>query len=95
MSTKRKSAVKTAKVSAPAWEDSVFVYVGPSLKGAASGTIYKNGLPQVLEELKQEIPAAAGLIVPMSELSAAQNALNDPESAISSVYAYVEKSKED
>lgn len=67
------------------------VYVGPSLKGAMRGTIYNNGFPDVLKDAIKEKPAIRELLVPISDLPAANKELMNPDSARSRIFGIVDK----
>ena len=53
------------------------IYIGPNLPGGTMSayTVYKNGLPTYVEQLKTETPEIARLIVPVKDLSPARKRL--------------------
>lgn len=53
------------------------VYIGPSLPDGSlmRHTVFKNGLPPHVEQLKLQTPEVGRLIVPVTELSAARQRL--------------------
>ena len=70
------------------------IYIGPSLKGIARGTLFQNGLTPELKEKIQKMPAIAELVVPIERLRDANHELTDPDSALSRFFQIVEKNKE-
>ena len=54
------------------------IYIGPTLPGGSlsANTIFKNGLPAHVEQLKQQDPQIGQLIVPTAELAAARQSLS-------------------
>lgn len=46
-------------------EGSSAVYLGPPVSGIKTGTVFTAGLPEALEKLKEQCPAAGILIVPV------------------------------
>lgn len=70
------------------------IYIGPSLKGIARGTVFQNGLTPELKEKIQKMPAIAELVVPIERLRDANRELADPDSALSRFFQIVEKNKE-
>ncbi len=66
------------------------MYVGPSIRGVAcTGTLYRNGLPEVLKREMERRPAVGGLVGPVSALAAAQRQLATPGSALAVLYGKV------
>lgn len=53
------------------------VYIGPSLPDGSlmQHTVFKNGLPPHVEQLKLQTPEVGHLIVPVTQLSAARQRL--------------------
>ena len=70
------------------------IYIGPSLKGIARGTVFQNGLTPELKERIQKTPASAELVVPVGRLRDANRELADSDSALSRFFQIVEKYKE-
>ena len=70
------------------------IYIGPSLKGIARGTVFQNGLTPELKERIQKTPAIAELVVPVGRLRDANRELADSDSALSRFFQIVEKYKE-
>jgi hypothetical protein len=65
---------KTGKKKAP---PEPTVYIGPNLPGGtlASFTVFKNGLPARVQEMKKQTPELAHLFVPVPDLGAARRRL--------------------
>lgn len=70
------------------------IYIGPSLRGVAHGTVFQNGLSPALEDMACRIPAVAELVVPINQLRQANRELEDPDSVLSRFFRMVETSKE-
>lgn len=53
------------------------IYIGPNLPGGTMSafTVYKNGLPAYVEQIKTETPEIGRLIVPIKDLPAARKRL--------------------
>ena len=68
------------------------VYIGPTLPGGAlsANTVFRNGLPAHVEQLKQEDPQIGRLIVPVSELSTARQHLSG-HGRIAQAYRHIVK----
>lgn len=67
------------------------VYIGPSIKGIVStGTVYSNGLPELLIKKADEQPVLNSLVIPVSKLAEAERELRVPGSALATIYAKVE-----
>lgn len=79
------AAVQESRVSEKV-TGQVLVYVGPSFKGAIRGTVYNNGLPDVLKEVIKEKPVIGELLVPISELPLANRELMDADSARNRIF---------
>lgn len=75
-------------------EDTIKIYIGPSLRGVAHGTVFRNGLSPVLEDMIRKFPVVKELVVPVSSLQNANRQLNNPDSALSRFFHIVEKCKE-
>lgn len=69
------------------------IYVGPSFKGVAHGTVYSNGLPPALEEAAKETPAIRELIIPIADVVKATKELAKPDSAMKRFYLAVKTSR--
>lgn len=63
------------------------MYIGPSIKNVVTtGTLYNNGLPEILKSEMEKQPVIGSLIVPMSGLVAAQKEIATPGSALNLIY---------
>lgn len=62
------------------------IYIGPSFRGVASGTVFINGLAPALGEAIKKVPAIAELVIPVAGIVSANKELSDPGSALSSCY---------
>lgn len=62
------------------------VYLGPPISGIKTGTVYTAGLPEVLEKLKAQCPAAGILCVPMRRYAEVFGKLSVPNSAQAIAY---------
>lgn len=63
------------------------MYIGPSIKNVViTGTLYNNGLPEILRSEMEKQPVIGSLIVPMSRLAAAQKEIATPGSALNLIY---------
>lgn len=70
------------------------VYVGPTVTGVAThNQIFNNGLPDGLKAAIEKEPAIASLIVPISELAAANQSINTKTGATYVFYSRVLKNK--
>lgn len=67
------------------------IYLGPTLKGVISGTVFGGGLPQMLQEAIKDVPAIAELVVPLSGLVEASRELTNKNSALNKFYDMAEK----
>lgn len=65
------------------------IYMGPSFKGVAQGTVYSNGLPPALEEAAKELHAIRELIIPIADVVKATKELAKPDSAMKRFYLAV------
>ena len=83
--TKTKATAKKETV-----QKETVIYIGPSIKNVVStGSLYKNGLPDVLEKEMKKQPVIGSLIIPISGLAAAQKELATPGSALAVIYGKV------
>lgn len=57
------------------------VYLGPPVSGIKTGTVFTAGLPETLEKLKEQCPAAGILIVPVRRYAEVYGKLSVPNSA--------------
>ncbi len=83
--TKRKAAARqeTGKTE-------TVMYIGPTIRNVVTtGTLYNNGLPESLRKEAEKQPVIRNLIVPVSELAAAQKELAVPGSALAVIYGKV------
>lgn len=69
------------------------IYIGPSLKGTITGTVYKTALAPALEEAIKELPAISELVVPLEHLTAANRELSEPDSVLRRIYKMAEDYK--
>lgn len=69
------------------------IYIGPSLRGVLTGTVYKSGLTPALEAAAEKIPAISELIVPLENLTKANRELSEPDSALRRIYQMAETYK--
>lgn len=93
--TKKEEVVKASESKTKSRREEVqkaaVVYIGPSIKGVVStGTVYNNGLPELLIKKAVEQPVLNSLIVPVSKLSEAKRELSVSGSALATIYAKVE-----
>lgn len=66
-------------------------YVGPDIKKVAiNGTTYIGGLPDVLQEKIEQIPAIRGLLVPISKLAETGVAIATKGTALNNLYESVQ-----
>lgn len=85
--TKRKEGAKNAPL-----DGKTVMYVGPTIRGvAAAGSLFKNGLPELLKREMEKQPAIRDLIVPVDRLAEANKELAMPDSALAAVYREIEK----
>jgi hypothetical protein len=70
-------AKKTATKKQPVQGPGPVIYIGPNLPGGrmSAFTVYKNGLPAYVEQLKTETPEIGRLIVPVRNLAQARQRL--------------------
>lgn len=69
------------------------IYIGPSLKGVTTGTVYKVDLTPTLAEAIKALPAISELVVPLGTLTAANRELSVPDSALRRIYQMTEDYK--
>lgn len=63
------------------------MYVGPSITGVLKQyVIYKNGIPQRISQLADEIPAVKHLLVPIEHITEAKKQINVAGSALNVMY---------
>lgn len=87
--SKTTKATKTAEK-----KQETVVYVGPTIPGIGSrNMVLNNGLTEELKEAIEKEPAIASLIVPISELAAANKSINTQTGATYVFYNRVLKSK--
>lgn len=65
------------------------IYIGPTIKGVVNGTVFKGDLPPMLKEAIGAMPAIGELVVPVTNLTAANRELTNPKSALSRFYDMV------
>lgn len=83
--TKTKSAAKREDTP-----NEPVIYIGPSIKNVAStGTVYNNGLPDVLQKETEKQQVLKSLVIPVSRLADAQKEINTPGSAMNLIYKKV------
>ncbi len=66
-------------------------YIGPTIPGVARGTVFNNGISEVLKKAAEDTPAINNLVVPLEELNKAQTELHDKNSARAKLYKLVLK----
>ncbi len=71
------------------WTDEIMVYIGPSIIGVSQGTVFSNGLTEVLKKAMDETPAIRNLVVPLSELAKAQTEIADGRTARAKMFEIV------
>lgn len=84
---------KTALVKTLVKNKEPRIYIGPSLKGTITGTVYKTALAPALEEAIKELPAISELVVPLEHLTAANRELSEPDSVLRRIYKMAEDYK--
>lgn len=67
------------------------IYIGPSLKGVTTGTVYRAGLTPALEAVIQNVPAVSELVVELERLPQANRELAHPDSVLRRIYQMAEK----
>lgn len=83
MSTKATTAEET---KAAETKNETVMYIGPTFKGAAYGSLYNNGLTQPLKERIEQSPVFGELVVPVSELAKKRMEMRDKASAFSKCF---------
>lgn len=83
----KSAAMKTTGKAGPR------IYIGPSMRGAITGTVYKTELTPALEKAIKEVPAISELVVPLEYLTKANRELSEPDSALSRIYRITEEYK--
>lgn len=79
--------ITTAK---PATKKESQMYIGPNIIGVViKGTVFNEGLPDVLQEKITETPYLKRLIIPLSRLAEATNELNKEQSSLKIIYEKV------
>lgn len=53
------------------------IYVGPNLKTLQKYSVFQNGLPAYVDEHIEKCPAIRGLLVPVDQLAAAEQAVKE------------------
>ncbi|SEU24324.1 hypothetical protein SAMN05443270_3774 [Lacrimispora sphenoides] len=67
------------------------IYLGPTLKGVTSGTVFSGDLPLMLQDAIKDVPVITELVVPLSRLVEAGKELADQNSALNKFYDLAEK----
>ena len=83
--------VAAAAEQSTGWADEIKVYTGPSIIGVSQGTVFSNGLTEVLKKAMDETPAIRNLVVSLSELARAQTELADSRTARAKMFEVVSK----
>lgn len=91
MSRKEKAAAAPAaeevlQKQAPEPAPEARCYIGPPAPGAMTGTLYIGDLPPLLQKAIEEKPIIGKLVVPVSQLSAANRDMANPDSAMRRFY---------
>ena len=69
--------------------EEIQVYTGPTIPGVARGTVFNNGISEILKKAAEDMPAFKRLIVPLAELNRAQTQLRDKKSSRAKMYKLV------
>ncbi len=69
--------------------EEIKAYIGPTIPGVARGTVFNNGISEILKKAAEDMPAFKSLIVPLTELNKAQTELQDKNSARARMYKLV------
>jgi hypothetical protein len=69
--------------------EEIKAYIGPTIPGVARGTVFNNGISEILKKAAEDMPAFKSLIVPLAELNKAQTELQDKNSARARMYKLV------
>lgn len=91
ISVTEKALETEATAQTETWTDRVKVYIGPTIMGVTTGTVYNNGYPGVLLDYIAETPAIEKLLVSIRDLATAQSELRDPATGKSHVYELINK----
>lgn len=83
--------VAAAAEQSTGWADEIKAYIGPSIIGVSQGTVFSNGLTEVLKRAMDETPAIRNLVVSLSELARAQTELADSRTARAKMFEVVSK----
>lgn len=62
-------------------------YIGPPTLGVMTGTLYLGDLPPSLQKAVDEQPIIGKLVVPVSQLAAANRSMANPDSAMRRFYS--------
>jgi hypothetical protein len=71
------------------------IYIGPSIKGVSTGTVFKGDLSPMLNEAIGDLPAIKELVIPTSEIVTANKLLNDPNTALSRFFEMAKNYKKE
>lgn len=71
------------------------IYIGPSIKGVSTGTVFKGDLSPMLNEAIKDLPAIKELVIPVSEIVTSNKLLADPNSALSRFFDIAKKYKKE
>lgn len=86
MSTRRDKQTdvnRTAEAESPGVQEAqeqqavTLIYVGPSLKTLQKYSVFQNGLPAYVDEHIEKCPAIRGLLIPVDQLAAAEQAAKE------------------
>ena len=77
----------------PVRKPEAVIYVGPTIKGLAGGTVFACGLTPVAEKLKAAYPITALLFVPISRLAETRLEIKQRGSAANLAYVAALKAK--
>ena len=69
------------------------IYIGPSLQGLSTNTIFRGDLPLYIKDLIEKRPAVAGLIVPLENLQKARNEMNEKGNILNTYLETLKKGK--
>lgn len=85
-----KTVETVAKPTEKATEtEEIKAYIGPTIPGVARGTVFNNGISEILKKAAEDTPAIKRLIVPLAELNRAQTQLRDKKSSRAKMYKLV------
>lgn len=71
------------------------IYLGPSIKGVSTGTVFKGDLSPMLNEAIEDLPAIKELVIPTSEIVTANKLLKDPNTALSRFFEMAKNYKKE